>query len=183
MRRFLTRSALSLLVLAAPALAGAQEAPAVGDYAPDFSAVWADASGARQSPITLSENRGKVVVLAFYPKDRSSGCTAQLTKYRDEFDTLFGSDVLLLPVSVDDAATHAAWAKEMNFPFALVADPKLEVAALYGSKMAERPMAARTIFVIGKDGRIAWRDMRVNALSEQSYSALAEAVKAAREAK
>jgi peroxiredoxin Q/BCP len=189
MRRFLSRALLPVVLLAAPAIAGAQAAPAapaapaVGDYAPDFTMAWADADGARRTPLTLSENRGRVVVLAFYPKDRSSGCTAQLTKYRDEFATLFGDDVLLVPISVDDVATHGAWAKEMGFPFALGADPKLEVAALYGSKMEGRPMAARTIFVIGKDGRVAWRDMKVNALSEQSYAALAEAVKAAREAK
>lgn len=172
--------ALPAVLVAAPATARAQEAPAVGDYAPDFSAAWADASGPRQGKVTLSENRGRVVVIAFYPRDRSSGCTAQLTKFRDEFDTLFGGDVLLLPVSVDDLATHAEWAREMSMPFALVSDPDLELAKMYGSAMDGRPMAARTVFVIGKDGRVTWRDMRFNALSEPAYEALAAAVEAAR---
>lgn len=173
--------ALPIALVAAPGAAHAQEAPAVGEYAPDFSAAWADARGPRQGQVTLSENRGRVVVLAFYPKDRSSGCTAQITKFRDEFDTLFGGDVLVLPVSVDDLATHAEWAREMSLPFALVSDPSLELAKMYGSAMEGRPMAARTVFVIGKDGRVTWRDMRFNALSEPAYEALAAAVKAARE--
>ncbi|HEX5580362.1 MAG TPA: peroxiredoxin family protein [Gemmatimonadaceae bacterium] len=187
MLRSIVRFVLPIAFVAAPALApaqaaGAQGAPAqtapeVGQYAPDFTARWADARGERQGPVTLSENRGKVVVLAFYPKDRSSGCTAQLTKFRDEYATLFGGDVLLLPVSVDDLATHADWSKEMSFPFALVSDPNLELARMYGSAMEGRPMAARTVFVIGKDGKITWREMRFNALSEKAYADLAAAVK------
>jgi len=161
---------------AAPALA----APEVGQMAPDFTAAWADSAGPRATPVKLSDHRGKVVVLAFYPKDRSSGCTAELTKFRDEYATLFGADVVVLPVSVDDVATHASWAKEMSFPFPLVADPTLAVAEQYGSRMAERPMSSRTVFVIGKDGTVAWRDLRFNALAENAYTALAAAVKQAR---
>ena len=179
MLRSIVRFALPFALIAAPVAAQAQTAPEVGEYGPDFSAPWADARGARQGKVTLSENRGRVVVLAFYPKDRSSGCTAQLIKFRDEFDTLFGGDVLLLPISVDDLATHADWAKEMNFPFALVSDTDLELARMYGSAMEGRPMAARTVFVIGKDGKVAWREMRFNALSEKAYDDLAAAVKEA----
>ena len=155
-------------------------APEVGQMAPDFTAAWADASGPRATPLALSAHRGKVVVLAFYPKDRSSGCTAQMTKFRDEYDTLFGSDVVLLPISVDADTTHAAWAQEMKLPFALVADTDLSVAEKYGSRMAGRPMSARTVFVIGKDGRITYREMRFNALSEGAYTTLAAEVAKAR---
>lgn len=155
-------------------------APEVGQMAPDFTAPWADASGTRATPVTLSAQRGKVVVLAFYPKDRSSGCTAQMNKFRDEFDTIFGSDVVLLPISVDADTTHAAWAREMKLQFPLVADTDLAVAEQYGSRMAQRPMSARTVFVIGKDGRIAYREMRFNALSENAYTTLAAEVARAR---
>jgi len=167
---------------AAPAAAPTPTTPApeVGQPAPDFTAAWADSSGPRATPLKLSEHRGKVVVLAFYPKDRSSGCTAELTKFRDEHATLFGPDVVVLPVSVDDVATHASWAKEMGFPFPLVADPTLAVAEQYGSRMAGRPTSSRTVFVIGKDGTVAWRDLRFNALAENAYTALAAAVKQAR---
>ena len=152
----------------------------MGQPAPDFTAAWADASGERAAPVKLSDLRGKVVVLAFYPKDRSSGCTAELTRFRDEHATLFGSDVVVLPISVDSVSTHASWAKEMSFPFALVADPSLTVAEQYGSRMTGRNMSSRTVFVIDKAGNVAWRDLRFNALAENAYTALAAAVRQAR---
>ncbi len=166
---------------AAPAPApAAAPAPEVGQPAPDFSLAWADGSGARPAPASISAHKGKVVVLAFYPKDRTTGCTAELTKFRDEYDKLFGKDVVVLPISADSVASHTAWAKEMNFPFALVADPELKAAQMYGSRMAGRPMSGRSVFVIGKDGTIAWRDLRFNALNEGAYDALAAAVAKAR---
>ena len=165
---------------AAPAAAPGPVAPEVGQAAPDFTAQWADATGARATPVSLAALRGKVVVVAFYPKNRTSGCTAELTKFRDEHGKLFGDGVVVLPVSADSVASHAAWASEMKFPFALVSDPKLEVADLYGSRVPGRSAASRTVFVIGKDGNVAWREMKFNALNEESYAALAAAVARAR---
>lgn len=163
---------------AAPVAAPA--GPEVGQPAPDFTAAWADGSGPRATPVTLSALRGKVVVVAFYPKDRSSGCTAELIKFRDQYSTLFGADVVVLPISVDSISTHASWASEMKFPFALVSDPQLTTAELYGSRSPGRPTSGRTVFVIGKDGNVAWREMKFNALNEESYTALAAAVAKAR---
>ena len=164
----------------APASASAPAGPDVGQTAPEFTAAWADGSGPRSAPVALSALRGKVVVLAFYPKDRTSGCTAELTKFRDEFGTLFGKDVVVLPVSADSIASHVSWASEMKFPFALVSDPSLSIADQYGSHAAGRPVASRTIFVIGKDGKVAYREMKFNALSEEAYTTLASAVAKAR---
>lgn len=161
---------------ATPAPAG----PDVGQLAPDFTAQWGDGSGARATPVSLSALRGKVVVLAFYPKDRTSGCTAELTKFRDEHAKLFGENVVVLPVSADSIASHVSWASEMKFPFALVSDPDLKVADLYGSRVAGRPVAGRTVFVIGKDGKVVWREMKFNALNEEAYASLAAAVAKAR---
>lgn len=181
----LVPAALAATVVTAAAQAPAAPAapppaPEVGQLAPDFTAPWADASGPRATPVRLSDHRGKVVVLAFYPKDRTSGCTAELTKFRDEHATLFGSDVVVLPISVDGVASHAAWAREMKFPFPLVADTALAVAAAYGSHVPGRPTSGRTVFVVGKDGRVTWRELRFNALSEDAYASLAAAVAAAR---
>ena len=164
---------------AAPA-AAAPTAPEVGQPAPDFTAQWADASGARATPVSLAALRGKVVVLAFYPKNRTSGCTAELTKFRDEHAKLFGDGVVVLPVSADSIASHVSWSSEMKFPFALVSDPELEVADLYGSRVPGRMAASRTVFVVGKDGKVAWRELKFNALNEESYAALAAAVAGAR---
>ena len=165
----------------APAAAPAPAGPAVGEPAPDFTAAWADASGPRATPVTLSALRGQVVVLAFYPKDRSSGCTAELTRFRDEHATLFGEGVVVLPISVDADTTHASWAKEMSFPFALVADPDLAVAERYGSRMPGRATSSRTVYVVGRDGRITYREPRFNALAENAYTTLAAEVKKARD--
>jgi peroxiredoxin Q/BCP len=165
---------------AIPTAATAPVAPDIGQTAPDFTAQWADGSGQRAAPVRLSDLRGKVVVLAFYPKDRTTGCTAEMTKFRDENATLFGSDVVVLPISADSIPSHVSWAGEMKFPFALVSDPSFTVSDLYGSHTAGRPVTGRTVFVIGKDGRIAWREMRFNALSEDAYTALKDAVAKAR---
>jgi peroxiredoxin Q/BCP len=183
-------AAIALAVLAANA--GAQSAtqagtaaaapagPDVGQAAPDFTAAWADSAGARSTPVTLAALRGKVVVLAFYPKDRTTGCTAELTKFRDQYRTLFGDGVVVLPISADSIPSHVSWASEAKFPFALVSDPQLATADLYGSHVDGRPVANRTVFVVGKDGRIAYREMKFNALNEDAYTALASAVAKAR---
>ena len=174
------QSATQAGTAAAAAAGPAAAAPEIGQPAPDFTAQWADASGVRATPVSLAALRGKVVVVAFYPKNRTSGCTAELTKFRDEHAKLFGSDVVVLPVSADSIASHVAWASEMKFPFALVSDPDLKVADLYGSHAPGRSAASRTVFVIGKDGNVAWRELKFNALNEDSYAALAAAVAKAR---
>jgi len=156
-------------------------APALGDMAPGFQATATDSSG-RAIPVSLSDVRGKVVVLAFYPLDRSQGCTAELDKFRDEFSSMFGRDVVVWPTSVDTLASHASWAKEAHFPFAMIADPQGQVARAYGSVTAGRPYFNRTVFVIGRDGRIAYEDLRFGALSEDAYRRLAAAITAAKAA-
>ena len=168
---------------AASPTAATAAAPAVGQSAPDFTLPWADASGARATPFTLSALRGKVVVLAFYPKDRTGGCTAELTKFRDEFTSLFGpnagKDVVVVPISADGLASHESWAKDSKYPFALVADTALTAAAAYGSRMEQAPLAQRTVFVIGRDGRVTYRNLKFNALSQAAYDELKAAVAAA----
>jgi peroxiredoxin Q/BCP len=153
--------------------------PAAGQAAPDFTAQATDSTG-KAMTVSLSSLRGKVVVLAFYPLDRSQGCTAELTKFRDEYKTLFGDGVVVLPTSVDTLASHASWAKDAHFPFAMIADPKSEVATKYGSQGGARPFFRRTIFVIGKDGKIMYAEPRFNALAQDGYDKLAAAIKSAK---
>ena len=151
----------------------------IGRVAPDFTLAWADSAGARPAPLTLSGLKGKVVVLAFYPGDRTSGCTAELTKFRDEYAKMFGSNTVVIPISVDSIGSHASWAHDMKFPFALASDPQLTVAEQYGSHNPGRSYASRTVFVIGKDGRIVWRNLKFGALNEGAYTELsAEVAKA-----
>jgi thioredoxin-dependent peroxiredoxin len=157
----------------------APAAPALGDMAPSFQSTATDSTG-RAIPVSLNDVRGKVVVLAFYPLDRSQGCTAELDKFRDEFGSMFGRDVVVWPASVDTLASHASWAREAHFPFAMIADPQGQVARAYGSVTPGRPYFNRTVFVIGRDGRVAYEDLRFGALSEDAYRKLAAAVAAAK---
>ncbi len=149
-------------------------APAVGDMAPDFTATGASMSGTHD--VSLKALRGQVVVLAFYPLDRSGGCTHEMTKFRDEFSTIFGSGATVLPVSEDSVESHAGWARDAKFPFTLVSDAKGEIAGQYGSIMPGHPYANRTVFVIGKDGKVAYRNMKFGALDQHAYDALTAAV-------
>jgi peroxiredoxin Q/BCP len=153
--------------------------PAAGDLAPDFTATATDSTG-KAIPVSLKALRGKVVVLAFYPLDRSGGCTAELSKFRDEYTSLFGDGVFVFPTSVDSLQSHSAWAKDAHFPFAMIADTKSEVATKYGSQGAARPYFKRTVFVIGKDGKIAYEDTRFNPLAQEGYDKLTAAIKAAK---
>src|SRR5256885_4328081 len=110
---------------AAPASAPqAQPGPNVGDMAPDFTGVGADRSGTLKTPVHLADLKGKVVVLAFFPRARTTGCTMQMTSYRDQYDSLFvgGKNVVLLSISTDADTTQTDWAKEANFPFKFVSD-------------------------------------------------------------
>jgi thioredoxin-dependent peroxiredoxin len=161
---------------AAAAAPAAPPAPEVGQAAPNFTARLADASGVKANPVSLADYRGKVIVLAFYPLDRSGGCTAELTKFRDEYATLFGDGVVVLGVSVDSLASHASWASEMKFPFALVSDPDLSIAAQYGSAVPGRKTASRTVFIVGRDGKLTYRELKFGALNEDAYRKLAEEV-------
>jgi thioredoxin-dependent peroxiredoxin len=169
-------TAASAQAPAANAAPAAPPAPEVGQPAPSFTGRIADVSGVKSKPVSLADYKGKVVVLAFYPGDRTTGCTAELTKFRDEYATLFGAGVVVLGVSADSLASHASWAGEMKFPFALVSDPDLSIAGQYGSAVTGRKYASRTVFVIGKDGNVRYRELKFGALNEDAYKKLAEEV-------
>jgi thioredoxin-dependent peroxiredoxin len=166
---------------AAPAMAPAAVAPAVGEVAPDFTLPWADGKGPKAEPLTLSKLRGQVVVLAFYPADFSSGCTIEMTKFRDDYKSIFGEGVTVIPISHDSISTHARWVTEKGFPFSLASDTSGSVAKLYASLNATRPQYfSRTIYVIGKDGKIVWTSPRFNVNAQSGYDDLTAAIAGAR---
>jgi peroxiredoxin Q/BCP len=164
---------------AAAAQTAQMEAPAIGDLAPDFTLPSGSADGVR-AMLRLADLKGQVVVVAFYPGDKTTGCTAELSKFRDDQATLFGPGVVVLPISVDGVASHVAWATEMHFPFALLSDTSQVVAMRYGSTLPGKAYDNRTVFVVGRDGRISYRELRFGALSESAYRDLAHAVAAAK---
>jgi thioredoxin-dependent peroxiredoxin len=155
--------------------------PREGSRAPEFTLPWAnrDTVGAAGSPYELWRDRGKTVVIAFYPADFTKGCTAQMQTFADQYDTLFGSDVVVVGISADSVETHRRFAASLGLPFRLLADRDQEVARKYGSQGDEgRPK--RTVFVVGPDGTVKYRNLRFNALDPKAYSELGAAVQSAR---
>ncbi len=181
--------------LAAATTAGAQQAPAaqapaapaqdagpqVGQPAPDFTLPAATAAGPTAAPIKLSDLRGKTVVIAFYPRARTRGCTVQMEAYRDQYATLFngGEGVVVLAVSTDDVQTVADWAKEQGSPLTFVSDTAAVAGALYGTKPATGSYLRRVLFVVAPDGRVSHVMRPFRELSADSYTELGEAVKKA----
>jgi peroxiredoxin Q/BCP len=155
--------------------------PREGSKAPEFSLPWAtkDVIGEADSPYELWRDRGKTVVLAFYPADFTKGCTAELQTFADQYDTLFGPNVVVLGVSSDSLDSHRRFASSLDLPFRLLSDPDLKVARKYGSS-GDSGRSKRTVFVIGPDGRVKYRNLKFNALDPKDYSALGSAVQAAR---
>lgn len=131
--------------------------PSIGDRAPSFSAP--DATG---NTISLSSFRGKkVVILYFYPKDNTSGCTKEACGFRDSFDKLKAAGVEVIGVSPDSAASHQKFAAKYELPFTLISDTDKQICEAYGvwqekSMYGRKYMGvARTTFVIDKKGKIA----------------------------
>ena len=179
---------LALALAAVTSTAAAQQAPAtaaaapagpnVGDMAPDFSLPAATRYGVLQAPLRLSDLRGQTVVVAFFPKARTSGCTVQLETYRDQYATMFngGRKVVLVAVSADADTTLAGWARQADFPFVLASDKEGSAGMAYGAWMAQNRIDNRYLFVVGPDGRIAYVARPFKAMAQDSYTDLAAAV-------
>lgn len=126
--------------------------PKVGQTAPEFSL--ADQLGRVRSS---SEFRGKWLVLYFYPKDDTPGCTEQACAFRDDLHQLTALGAAVIGVSIDSTASHAEFAKKYSLPFPLLADEKGDVAARYGSvhNFGVVKFARRNTFLIDPQGKIA----------------------------
>ena len=159
--------------------------PKVGDAAPDFTLPGATIDGVMKAPITLSKLKGQTVVVAFFPKARTKGCTAQMTTYRDKWATLFngGKGITVIGISMDADTTTAAWAKEANLPMMFASDMKGDAGKLYGAYVEGRPVENRLLYVVGPDGRIAYTAKPFNPMVDDAYTDLGTAVKKASGAK
>jgi len=151
---------------------------AIGVPAPDFKLPYATKEEIVWDGIALSDVVGEsIVILAFYPANWSGGCTAQLCLYRDNFSALQDLDATILAISGDYVFSHHEWAKQENFPFKLLSDHLHEVGKLYDSYSAEHGFNRRTVFVIDKQGNIAYRDMNYSVSDDSDYRALKEALR------
>ena len=103
---------------------------------------------------TLERHDVKAVLLYFYPKDDTPGCTKQALALRDNVGTLGQKGVQVVGVSFDTAASHQRFIKKCQLNYTLLADPKGEVADAYGVRVPKRALARRVSFLISKDGKI-----------------------------
>ncbi len=158
------------------------DGPREYERAPDFSLAAATRDGPTEQWFSLSALRGQVVVLAFYPRDFTSGCTAELTTFTEQYAELFGEDVVLAGISADSIETHVRFAASLNAPFRLLSDMDQKVARAYGSA-DKNGYNRRTVYVIDRKGRVAYRNLRFGALDPKAYSELKVAVQAAKRAK
>ncbi|HEX3290853.1 MAG TPA: thioredoxin-dependent thiol peroxidase [Gaiella sp.] len=146
-----------------------------GSPAPDFT-LTSDAG----TDITLSSLRGTPVVLYFYPKDDTPGCTAQACGIRDAWSKFEAAGAVVLGVSPDGEASHAKFKEKYGLPFTLLADTDHEVAEEYGV-WGEKSYAGKTYmgvsrstFVIGEDGNVtkAFYDVKPDEHADQVLEAL-----------
>jgi peroxiredoxin Q/BCP len=160
MTRFLHSAAAALAtVLLLSTAARAAEPPAVGALAPAFRLQ--DQTGKWH---TLADYKGKWVVLYFYPKDSTPGCTTQACEFRDNIFAYRELNTAILGVSVDDVESHKAFSEENSLPFPILADVDKKVATSYGTLtkyLGIAELARRDTFIVDPQGRVAKHYVKV----------------------
>jgi peroxiredoxin Q/BCP len=132
-------------------LGAAAQTPRVGDKAPFIEGKDQDGKAWK-----LADEVGKkVVLLYFYPKDDTPGCTKEACGFRDRISDLKKDNVEVIGVSFDSPESHQKFISKYNLNFPLLADTDGKIADAYGVRMPTRPMAKRVSFLIGLDGKIA----------------------------
>lgn len=154
------------------------EIPAVGKKAPAFT-LPASPGG----KLKLSEFAGeKNVILYFYPRDNTPGCTQEACDFRDNFARLHAADTVVLGVSTDSIGSHQKFAEKFSLPFPLLSDEDHAVAEKYGVWVEKKNYGKtymglqRATFLIGKDGKIkaAWPNVKVKGHVDEVAAKLAE---------
>lgn len=130
----------------------------VGQSAPDFTLPGV-CDGERRD-YTLSEYRGRKVVLAFYPGDNTPGCTRQMCSYRDDLAKFNDTGAVLLGISPQDVDSHEQWAEKKGFTFPLLADVDKKVIEEYG---VGAPLIGvrRSVFVVDPEGVVRFEDRKL----------------------
>jgi len=147
----------------------------IGDKAPTFSLPTGEGK-----TLALKDLKGKKVVLYFYPKDNTSGCTKEACSFQENFSALKNKKAIVLGVSGDSASSHAKFAAKYDLTFSLLSDEKKEVLKAYGvwkekSMYGRKYMGIeRTTFIIDEDGKIAqiFSKVKVDGHTEEVLAAL-----------
>lgn len=146
----------------------------IGDTAPDFTLQ--DGNG---NDWTLSDHRGKVVVLMFYPGDDTPVCTREMCSVRDHWSDYQATGAEVIGISTDSVESHSKFADKYSLPLRLLADVNGEVRDKYGAKSLLPGYTARAEFVIDQDGKIAYQKVRSIGLFRPSDQEVLAAIKAA----
>jgi peroxiredoxin Q/BCP len=172
MNKILLSTVIGLTTLALMA-AETQQQPEVGKLAPDFNLTTGDGS-----QVSLKDFKGKWVVLYFYPKDFTSGCTMEAHNFQRDLAKYQETGAVILGVSVDTAQSHKEFCTKEGLNFKLLADPDAKVSTEYGSVMDYKgsKLAARNTFIINPKGEIAkvYTGVKPADHSEQVLKDLAE---------
>lgn len=163
------------------AVAGVPDAraatPAAGEAAPDFTLAYATADTIVFQGQALAEAvKNGPILLAFYPADWSPGCTQEVCTLRDSYTELGDLGVTVWGISGDSVFSHRAWAEHHGLPFRLLSDAKHDVGISYGVYNAETGFNRRSVFVVGRDGRIAYADPDYSVKDGADFEALKAAL-------
>jgi peroxiredoxin Q/BCP len=173
MKKSLLLAIVSLATFGLMQGADTQTQPAAGAQAPEFTLATSDGS-----QVSLKDFKGKWVVLYFYPKDMTSGCTMEAKNFQRDLAQYDKTGAVILGVSVDSADSHKEFCAKEGLTFKLLADPGGKVSSQYGSTMDYKgtTMAARNTFLINPDGKIAkvYTGVKPAEHSEQVLKDLAE---------
>ena len=154
LKSIITASIIAFLLIASSSsIAGLK----VGEKAPNFSL-----QDQNNVTHTLSDYEGQWVVLYFYPKDDTPGCTTQACDFRDAVKRIIASKAVLFGLSLDSVRSHKLFAEKYNLPFSLLADETREVSELYDSLSSFFKVANRNTFIIDPEGNIAKIYLSVN---------------------
>jgi peroxiredoxin Q/BCP len=142
---------IAAVALIAPRLTRAADVPGVGTMAPDFTL-----NSQEGKPVSLSQYRGKWVVLYFYPKDMTSGCTIEAHNFQRDQAKYDAANAIVLGVSVQDVQSHQEFCAKDGLTFKLLADTNQKVSEEYGSlkNYGVMKLSARNTFIIDPQGKI-----------------------------
>jgi thioredoxin-dependent peroxiredoxin len=147
----------------------------VGSEAPDFQLPWTG-----EGEFRLSEQRGKWVVLAFYPGDFTPTCTKQFCNYRDGREDLDQLDAEVVGISPQDVDSHGRFISEHGLTVPLAADTGLDVAGTYGVKAPGGKFVRRSIFIVDPEGTVRYRKVALVGLGYEDTTDLRDALAEAR---
>lgn len=155
-----------------PAASSAADTVAVGVKAPDFTL-----PSQENKPISLHDYKGKWVVLYFYPKDQTSGCSLEAHNFQRDQDKYKAANAVVLGVSLDTVESHAAWCTKDSFTFKMLADPNHKVVDEYGVPLmthGANSYAARETFLISPQGKVVkfWKVSDIQNHSDDVLAAI-----------